>query len=53
MTVLIPLRLQTVMSYTPTWACIATAPVGILALIAGWGRRRALSFRLSARRSGG
>ena len=33
MTVLIPLWLQTVMGYTPTWAGIATAPVGILALI--------------------
>ena len=33
MTVLIPLWLQTVMNYTPTWAGIATAPVGILALI--------------------
>ncbi|WP_252346189.1 DHA2 family efflux MFS transporter permease subunit [Paludibacterium sp. B53371] len=33
MTVLIPLWLQTVMGYTPTWAGIATAPIGILALI--------------------
>jgi DHA2 family multidrug resistance protein len=33
MTVLIPLWLQTVMNYTPTWAGIATAPVGIFALI--------------------
>ena len=33
MTVLIPLWLQTVMDYTPTWAGIATAPVGVLALI--------------------
>ncbi|MFL6697458.1 MAG: DHA2 family efflux MFS transporter permease subunit [Vitreoscilla sp.] len=33
MTVLIPLWLQTVMNYTPTWAGIATAPVGVLALI--------------------
>ena len=33
MTVLLPLWLQTVMNYTPTWAGIATAPVGILALI--------------------
>ena len=33
MTVLIPLWLQTVMGYTPTWAGIATAPVGILALV--------------------
>lgn len=33
MTVLIPLWLQTVMGYTPTWAGIATAPVGLLALI--------------------
>jgi DHA2 family multidrug resistance protein len=32
MTVLLPLWLQTVMAYTPTWAGIATAPVGILAL---------------------
>lgn len=33
MTVLFPLWLQTVMGYTPTWAGIATAPVGILAII--------------------
>ncbi len=33
MTVLFPLWLQTVMNYTPTWAGIATSPVGILALI--------------------
>jgi len=33
MTVLLPLWLQTVMGYTPTWAGIATAPVGIFALI--------------------
>jgi DHA2 family multidrug resistance protein len=33
MTVLLPLWLQTVMNYTPTWAGIATAPVGIFALI--------------------
>lgn len=33
MTVLLPLWLQTVMGYTPTWAGIATAPVGILALV--------------------
>ena len=33
MTVLFPLWLQTVMGYTPTWAGIATAPVGIFALI--------------------
>jgi DHA2 family multidrug resistance protein len=33
MTVLLPLWLQTVMAYTPTWAGIATAPVGIFALI--------------------
>lgn len=33
MNVLFPLWLQTVMNYTPTWAGIATAPVGILALI--------------------
>jgi len=33
MTVLLPLWLQTVMGYTPTWAGIATSPVGFLALI--------------------
>ena len=33
MTVLFPLWLQTVMGYTPTWAGIATSPVGIFALI--------------------
>jgi len=33
MTVLFPLWLQTVMNYTPTWAGIATSPVGILALL--------------------
>jgi DHA2 family multidrug resistance protein len=33
MTVLFPLWLQTIMGYTPTWAGIATSPVGILALI--------------------
>jgi DHA2 family multidrug resistance protein len=33
LTVLFPLWLQTVMGYTPTWAGIATAPVGILALV--------------------
>jgi DHA2 family multidrug resistance protein len=33
MTVLVPLWLQTVMNYTPTWAGIATAPVGLLALV--------------------
>ena len=33
MTVLLPLWLQTVMGYTATWAGIATAPIGILALI--------------------
>jgi DHA2 family multidrug resistance protein len=33
MTVLIPLWLQTVMGYTATWAGVATAPVGILALL--------------------
>src|SRR5450756_531681 len=33
MTVLMPLWLQTVMNYTPTWAGIATAPVGLLALV--------------------
>ena len=33
MTVLLPLWLQTVMGYTPTWAGIATAPVGIFALV--------------------
>ncbi len=32
MTVLLPLWLQTVMGYTPTWAGVATAPVGLLAL---------------------
>jgi DHA2 family multidrug resistance protein len=32
-TVLFPLWLQTVLGYTPTWAGIATAPVGILALV--------------------
>lgn len=32
-TVLFPLWLQTVMGYTPTWAGIATSPVGILALL--------------------
>lgn len=31
--VLLPLWLQTVLDYTPTWAGIVTAPVGILALI--------------------
>ncbi|MBF0425951.1 MAG: DHA2 family efflux MFS transporter permease subunit [Magnetococcales bacterium] len=33
MTILLPLWLQTVMGYTPTWAGVATAPVGIFALI--------------------
>lgn len=33
MTVLFPLWLQTVMGYTPTWAGVATSPVGIFALI--------------------
>lgn len=33
MTVLFPLWLQTVMGYTPTWAGVATSPVGILALV--------------------
>jgi DHA2 family multidrug resistance protein len=33
MTVLFPLWLQTVMGYTPTWAGIATSPVGIFALL--------------------
>jgi len=33
MTVLVPLWLQTVMGYTATWAGVATAPVGILALL--------------------
>ncbi|HEX7640157.1 MAG TPA: DHA2 family efflux MFS transporter permease subunit, partial [Burkholderiaceae bacterium] len=33
MTVLLPLWLQTVMGYTPTWAGIATAPVGLFALV--------------------
>jgi len=33
MTVLFPLWLQTVMGYTPTWAGIATSPVGLFALI--------------------
>jgi len=33
MNVLFPLWLQTVMNYTPTWAGIATAPVGIFALL--------------------
>ena len=33
MTVLFPLWLQTIMGYTPTWAGIATSPVGIFALI--------------------
>jgi DHA2 family multidrug resistance protein len=33
MTVLLPLWLQTVMGYTPTWAGVATAPVGLLALV--------------------
>ena len=33
MTVLLPLWLQTVMGYTSTWAGVATAPVGILALV--------------------
>ncbi|MBV1776759.1 DHA2 family efflux MFS transporter permease subunit [Burkholderiaceae bacterium DAT-1] len=32
-TVLFPLWLQTVMGYTPSWAGMATAPVGILAFI--------------------
>ncbi|MDN0074709.1 DHA2 family efflux MFS transporter permease subunit [Crenobacter sp. SG2303] len=32
-TVLLPLWLQTVLDYTPTWAGMATAPVGILALV--------------------
>jgi DHA2 family multidrug resistance protein len=32
-TVLFPLWLQTVMGYTATWAGIATAPVGLLALV--------------------
>jgi len=32
-TVLFPLWLQTIMGYTPTWAGIATSPVGIFALI--------------------
>lgn len=32
-TVLLPLWLQTVLGYTPTWAGMATAPVGILALV--------------------
>ena len=32
-TVIFPLWLQTVMGYTATWAGLATAPVGILALI--------------------
>jgi len=32
-TVLLPLWLQTVMGYTPTWAGVATAPVGVLALL--------------------
>lgn len=31
--VVFPLWLQTVMQYTPTWAGIATAPVGILSLV--------------------
>lgn len=31
--VLFPLWLQTVLDYTPTWAGIATAPVGLLALV--------------------
>ena len=31
--VMFPLWLQTVMNYTPTWAGIATAPVGIFALL--------------------
>lgn len=33
MTVLLPLWLQTVMGYTATWAGVATAPVGLLALV--------------------
>jgi DHA2 family multidrug resistance protein len=33
MNVMFPLWLQTVMNYTPTWAGIATAPVGIFALL--------------------
>ncbi|AXI04052.1 DHA2 family efflux MFS transporter permease subunit [Aquirhabdus parva] len=33
LTVLFPLWLQTVMNYNPSWAGIATAPVGIFALI--------------------
>jgi DHA2 family multidrug resistance protein len=33
MTVLLPLWLQTVFGYTATWAGVATAPIGILALI--------------------
>jgi len=33
MNVLFPLWLQTVMGYTPTWAGVATSPVGILALV--------------------
>lgn len=33
MTVLFPLWLQTVMGYTPTWAGVATSPVGIFALL--------------------
>lgn len=32
-TVMFPLWLQTVMGYTPSWAGMATAPVGILALL--------------------
>jgi DHA2 family multidrug resistance protein len=32
-TVLFPLWLQTVLNYTPTWAGVATSPVGIFALI--------------------
>ncbi|MBV8660417.1 MAG: DHA2 family efflux MFS transporter permease subunit [Burkholderiales bacterium] len=33
MTVLFPLWLQTVMGYTPTWAGVATSPVGLFALL--------------------
>ncbi len=33
MNVMFPLWLQTVMNYTPTWAGLAVAPVGILALL--------------------